>query len=258
VNARLKMMDEFDGLQQVLSLANPPIELLARRTRRRARAHRERRAGELCRNHPLTSRRSSRRWPMNNVDACVREAERAIRDLGAKGVQIFTNVLGRPLSAPEFRPLFQTMASRPAGVDPSIRGPQFSTTLREILGKRDLVHFRLPYETTACVTRLIFSGIYDELPGLKIISTTWADGALLRGQDRPRLRPDLPRQRPTKIRWRGRRALKKRPAEYYRMLYADTSLNGSAPRRAAATRFSALRIASSPPTRLSTPSRGAC
>jgi len=28
VEARLRMMDEFDGLQQVLSLANPPIEML--------------------------------------------------------------------------------------------------------------------------------------------------------------------------------------------------------------------------------------
>jgi len=28
VEARLRMMDEFEGLQQVLSLANPPIEML--------------------------------------------------------------------------------------------------------------------------------------------------------------------------------------------------------------------------------------
>ena len=28
VDERLRMMDEFDGLQQVLSLANPPLELL--------------------------------------------------------------------------------------------------------------------------------------------------------------------------------------------------------------------------------------
>jgi aminocarboxymuconate-semialdehyde decarboxylase len=28
LSSRLKMMDEFEGLQQVLSLANPPIEIL--------------------------------------------------------------------------------------------------------------------------------------------------------------------------------------------------------------------------------------
>ena len=29
VDARLALLDEFDGLQQVLSLANPPLELIA-------------------------------------------------------------------------------------------------------------------------------------------------------------------------------------------------------------------------------------
>ena len=29
VDARLRLLDEFDGLQQVLSLANPPLELVA-------------------------------------------------------------------------------------------------------------------------------------------------------------------------------------------------------------------------------------
>jgi hypothetical protein len=29
VDARLSLLDEFDGLQQVLSLANPPLELIA-------------------------------------------------------------------------------------------------------------------------------------------------------------------------------------------------------------------------------------
>ena len=29
VDARLALLDEFDGLQQILSLANPPIELIA-------------------------------------------------------------------------------------------------------------------------------------------------------------------------------------------------------------------------------------
>src|SRR5262249_37331969 len=29
LDARLKLVDEFDGLQQVLSLANPPLELIA-------------------------------------------------------------------------------------------------------------------------------------------------------------------------------------------------------------------------------------
>src|SRR2546427_11695624 len=79
VEARLRMMDEFDGLQQVLSLANPPIEMLGPPDK----------APELARiaNDGLAGR--SRRYPdrfpafiasmpMNNVEACLREADRAI------------------------------------------------------------------------------------------------------------------------------------------------------------------------------------
>jgi len=83
--------------------------------------------------------------PMNNVDACVREADRAIDELGAKGIQIFTNVLGKPLSAagiPTYLP--EHGASRPAGVDHPIRGPQFADYATEkAFRERDLVHLRL-------------------------------------------------------------------------------------------------------------------
>ena len=46
---------------------------------------------------------------MNNLDATMAEIDRAITELGARGIQVFTNVAGRPLSAPEFRPLFRRM-----------------------------------------------------------------------------------------------------------------------------------------------------
>src|SRR5262247_251048 len=38
--------------------------------------------------------------PMNNVPAALQEMDRAIGSLGARGVQIFTNVNGRPLDEP--------------------------------------------------------------------------------------------------------------------------------------------------------------
>ena len=53
VDARLRMMDEFDGLQQVLSLANPPIEMLGspEKTPELARIANDGLA-LLCRKHP--------------------------------------------------------------------------------------------------------------------------------------------------------------------------------------------------------------
>ena len=64
---------------------------------------------------------------MNNVDACLDEIDRAVTQLGARGVQVFTNVAGKPLSAPEYRPIFQKMVAHdlPVWVHP-MRGPQFS------------------------------------------------------------------------------------------------------------------------------------
>ena len=62
VDARLALLDEFDGLQQVLSLANPPLELIAPPTRRRSsRGSPTTRWPSFAAGTPTASRRSSRR-----------------------------------------------------------------------------------------------------------------------------------------------------------------------------------------------------
>ena len=109
---------------------------------------------------------------MNNVEACLDEIDRAITHLGARGIQVFTNVAGKPLSAPEFRPIFQKMAAHdlPVFVHP-MRGPNFADYASEKTSENEIwFSFGWPYETTACMTRLIYSGIFDELPTLKIVS----------------------------------------------------------------------------------------
>ena len=47
---------------------------------------------------------------MTDVEGSVAEARRAIRDLGARGVLLYTNVAGSPLDDPQFEPIFATMA----------------------------------------------------------------------------------------------------------------------------------------------------
>ncbi|MBT3198240.1 MAG: amidohydrolase family protein, partial [Gammaproteobacteria bacterium] len=46
---------------------------------------------------------------MHDMDGALAEIDRAVNDLGAKGVQVFTNVAGRPLDDPKFDPLFKKM-----------------------------------------------------------------------------------------------------------------------------------------------------
>ncbi len=232
VDARLRMMDEFPGMRQVLSLANPPIEMLgsAEKTPELARVANDGLA-ELCRKHREHFPAFIASMPMNNVGAAVAEADRAVRDLGAKGIQVFTNVLGKPLSAPEFRPLFQAMAKHdlPVWIHP-IRGPQFADYATEKVSENEIwFTFGWPYETTACVTRLIFSGLYDELPDLKIIThhmggmVPFYAGKIDLGFDQ--IFHGKTSENPVA----KKAGLKKRPVEYYRMLYGDTALNGSAP-----------------------------
>ena len=173
VDARLELLDDFDGVQQVLSLANPPLELVGgpNVTPDLARLANDSLA-EVCRRHPDRFPTFIAALPMNNIEATLAEIDRAIGDLGARGIQVFTNVAGKPLSAPEFRPVFARMAAHdlPVWVHP-MRGPNFPDYASEKESMDEIwFSFGWPYETTACMTRLIYSGLFDELPTLKIIT----------------------------------------------------------------------------------------
>jgi aminocarboxymuconate-semialdehyde decarboxylase len=229
VDARLALLDEFDGLQQVLSLANPPLELIAGPdvTPDLARLANDELA-KVCRKHPDRFPAFIAALPMNNIEATLREIDRAVNDLGARGIQVFTNVAGKPLSNAEFRPIFRRMVEHdlPVWVHP-MRGPNFPDYASEQASEAEVwFSFGWPYETTACMTRLIYSGLLDELPDLKIIThhmggmIPFFAGKITLGfrqiffgtAERNPLAVDA--------------GLKHQPLDYYKMLYADTALNG--------------------------------
>ena len=92
--------------------------------------------------------------------------------------------------------------------------------------------FGWPYETTACMTRLIYSGIFDELPALKIISHHM--GGMIpyfAGKIKLGFRQIFFGTHRQATRSRRRAGLKKPPVEYFKMLYADTALGEVAPTR---------------------------
>jgi len=229
LDARLKLLDQFGDYAQVLSLANPPIELLGPpdATPELARMANDGLA-ELTRRHPERFPAFIASLPMNDVDATLREIDRAIGELGARGIQVFTNVAGEPLSAKKFRPVFARMVEHdlPVWVHP-MRGPQFSDYAGESASHDEIwFTFGWPYETTACMTRLIYSGLLDELPNAKII--THHMGGMIPyfagriGLGFRQIFFGTPETNP------GADALRKAPLDYFRMLYADTALNGEA------------------------------
>src|SRR5262245_2200114 len=112
VETRLKVVEQFPDYAQILSLAAPTLERLAKGRPEvaveLAKVGNEGLA-ELVAKHPHHFPGFIAQVPLTAGDAGAAEAERAIKDLGAAGVQIFTNVDGKPLDRPEFEPFFAAM-----------------------------------------------------------------------------------------------------------------------------------------------------
>jgi hypothetical protein len=132
---RLRIMDRYEGYAQVLTLASPPIEIVAGPdvSPDLARLANDSMA-EIVSRHPDRFLGFVASLPMNNPDAAVAEIDRAIAQLHATGVQIFSNVNGRPLDGPEFEPICPS-GSTPRALRPSPTTP-VSSARNTICGGR--------------------------------------------------------------------------------------------------------------------------
>jgi predicted TIM-barrel fold metal-dependent hydrolase len=230
LDRRIKMMKKWPGYQQVLTLSMPAIEFLGdeNETPALARLANDGMA-EIVAKHPDLFPCFVASLPMNNVPACLEEMDRAIGKLGAKGIQIFTNVNGRPLDEPEFFPIFERMAKKydlPIWVHPSrtAKWPDYPT---EQKSKYEIWWlFGWPYETSAFMARMVFSGMFDKLPNLKII--THHLGAMVPFlANRVGYGMDQFGSRTSDEDYEGlRKSMKKRPVDYFKMFNNDTSING--------------------------------
>lgn len=231
LDAHRAMMEEYadEDYRQVLSLANPPLEMLAGPDGSPALACLANDSmAEICRAYPDLFPAFTASLPMNDPDAAVGEAERAIDQLDARGVQVFTNVQGKPLSAPEFQPLFDLMADRdlPIWVHP-IRGPNHPDYATEGVSEHEIwFTFGWPYETSACMTRLVYSGLFDRNPGQKII-THHMGGMIPFFANKIAVGFEQLFEDDGQNPHAKRAGLKKNPLDYFRLLHADTALNGS-------------------------------
>lgn len=230
VEARLRMIDSFGDYQQVLANTMPPIEIVAgpEMTPELARMGNDGFA-ELCRQRPDHFPAFVATLPMNNAEAAVAEVDRAI-SIGACGFQIFSNVAGKPLDLPEFFPIFERIAyhDAPIWLHPA-RSANFSDYRSEAKSKYEIWWtIGWPYETSAAMSRIVFSGMFDKLPGLKIIChhlgamIPYFEGRFGPGNDQLGTRTD------DEDYVALLHSLKKRPIDYFRMFYADTALFGSA------------------------------
>ena len=230
LDERFRIMDMFDEYAQIICLGSPPIEVFGPPpiSTDMARLANDGMA-ELVQKYPDRFPGFIASLPMNDPEGLLAEANRAIKDLGAVGVQVFTNVLGRPLTKPETMPLFDLMAEldRPIWMHPA-RGADFPDYKGEPKSHYEIWFvFGWPYETSVAMAHMVFSGLFDRHPDLKIIThhlggmIPYFEGRVGPGWDQLGTRTSD--EDYTLL----LKKLKKRPLDYFRLFYADTALFGA-------------------------------
>ena len=230
IDKRFEIMDRHEGYAQVLTLSAPPLENVAGPdlSPELAKLANDEMA-KLVERYPDRFPAFVASLPMNNPDAAMLEIDRAIDELGATGVQVFTNVNGEPL---DNRNTCRCSSAWPPSTCRSgctRRAPPTSPTTwaRSARGSTCGGPSAGRYETAVAMARLLFSGLFDRHPDLKIVThhlggmVPHFEGRVGGGLDQLGKRTDDPDDAR-----RGR--LKKRPIDYFRMFYGDTALFGPA------------------------------
>jgi len=229
LDERLRVVDMFENYSQVLSLGLPPVERLwgAEKAPEMARIGNDGLA-EIVARHPDRFVGYSAFLPMNVPEAAVKEAERVLAD-GANAIQLASNVNGSPLDEPQFWPIFEVIAKsgRPILLHPARTRdmPDYPT---EKISKYEICSvLGWPYETGVTLARLVFSGLIDRYPGLKVIAhhlggvIPYLEGRVGHSWDQLGARTSDEDYASLLKR------LKKRPYDYFKDFYGDTAVEGA-------------------------------
>jgi predicted TIM-barrel fold metal-dependent hydrolase len=188
VNKRIEIMERYEDYVQVLVPAAEVMEpyFSPKDTAYLAQVYNDALA-EIVNKHPDKFVAAIAAIPHNNVEAALKEIERAINELGLKGIFLHTPMFSyepgrplekglnyetmKPLDSPEFLPIYESMSRHnlPIWIHPGAMSgvPHYSGERR---GKYMLNHvFGWPMESTMAMGRLIFSGILTKYPNLRFI-----------------------------------------------------------------------------------------
>jgi len=229
MSERFRIMDLFPGVVQVLTIGPvPAIEYFANEQQSvdLAKLANDEMA-ELVNKHRDRFVAAIALLPMNNIDAALKETDRAIQELGFRGIYVHSNINGKPLDSEEFLPLFEKMSqyNLPIYIHPW-RADEFVDYSTEKVSKYAIAStFGWPYETTVAMTRLVFSGIMEKYPNLKIV--THHCGGMVPYYEQRIAQHYGQADRSNKAAYIH--ALSKSPLEYYKMFYADTAIHGNTP-----------------------------
>jgi predicted TIM-barrel fold metal-dependent hydrolase len=220
LDLRLKTFDKFEGLKQVLTLGAPAVESAFPNDAVDMSRLANDGMAELVNKYPDRFVAAIASLPMNNVDAALREAERAFKDLKCKGIQVFSSVNGKPLDSPEFLPIYEMMTQYDL---PILIHPGKEREVPDYPGEKAskyalFVAFAWPFETTLALGRLVYSGVMEKYPNLKIVAHHC--GAMV---------PFFAARIPLVAQAGEGEIMKltKPPVEYFKRFYGDTVLGGN-------------------------------
>ncbi len=103
--------------------------------------------------------------PMQSPDLAVKELERCVKELGLSGVQIGSNVNNQNLGDPVFFPIFEAAQELGAAI---------FVHPWDMMGEKHMKKYWLPWlvgmpaETSRAICSMIFSGIFEKLPRLRV------------------------------------------------------------------------------------------
>jgi 2,3-dihydroxybenzoate decarboxylase len=146
------------------------------------------------------------RLPMIDLGDCVQELNRCYNDLGMHGVMLPTNLAGKYLDEPEFKPFWDAIADggKPLFLHPA-NAPCQSNWNKYSLHQKIL----WPTDSTLAISRIVYSGIFDRYPKLKLIASHLG-GMILLYLDR--------------LNWReGNPECQREPEAYFKKIYYDTA-----------------------------------
>jgi aminocarboxymuconate-semialdehyde decarboxylase len=214
-DVRLKIMDECRIDVQAISLPAPALLMFSADD-----------AAEICRFSNDDNNALCKAYPKRFVNICIislldvksamEELDRSINELDCRGVTIASNQNGRGLDSPEYFPFYEKVVEHdlPVLIHPTHWESYPLVDMEK--GWRMMLVFGWPFDTTQAVWRLIFGGVIDRFPTLKIV--THHLGAML---------PFFARRIEQNFNKSLSNELPRHICEYWTNFYGDTAVDGT-------------------------------
>lgn len=228
LDARFRVMDRYPDVAQVLTvpgatpddLAGPAGAVdLARKINDEM--------AELVEKYPYRFAGGVAVLPTSNIDASLKEIDRAVNELKLRGILLRIPINGKAVDRPEFMPLYEKMCqlNLPIWFHP-FKNPRVPDYPEETESRYLIWHlWGLVVESTYSMTRLVMSGVMEKYPRLKIIIHHC--GAMV-----PYFSERITNhyhQSESRNRTNFTAGLTELPVEYFRRFYTDTAIIGNTP-----------------------------